>query len=287
MSYVKTAVLLAVLTAILVFFGDLLGGRQGAVIALVFAGVMNFATYWWSDKIILKMYRARAVDEASAPELYGIVRDLSTRSGMPMPKVYIMDTETPNAFATGRNPSHAAVAVTSGLMKLLNTEEVTGVLAHELAHVRHRDILISTVAATIAGAISYMAHMAYFASLFGGRGGDREGNPFVLLVMMIVAPLAAMVVQMAISRSREYAADRGGAEISGNPLYLAEALRKLDYYSKRVPMQVVSKEVSEATAHMFIVHPFSGKSMMKLFSTHPPMEERIKRLEAMVGKQGV
>lgn len=284
MSYLKTAVLLAVLTAILVFLGDLLGGRQGAIIALVFAGAMNFATYWWSDKIVLRMYRAKPVEESSAPVLYGIVRDLTQKSSMPMPKVYIMPTETPNAFATGRNPSHAAVAVTSGIMKLLSKEELSGVIGHELAHIQNRDILISTIAATIAGAISYLAHMAYFASLFGGRGNREGGNPFVLIVMMIVAPLAAMIVQMAISRSREYAADKTGAGIAGNPLYLAEALRKLDYYGKRIPMQMVSKEVSEATAHMFIVHPFSGKGMMKLFSTHPPMEERIKRLEAMVGQ---
>jgi len=283
MNYVKTAMLLAVLTALLIFIGDALGGRQGAVIALVFAGVMNFTGYWWSDKIILKMYRAKPVDESSAPELYRTVKELTMRAGLPMPKVYIMNTETPNAFATGRNPAHAAVAVTSGILKLLSPEELSGVIGHELAHVQNRDILISTIAATIAGAISYMAHLAYFASLFGGRGSRDGANPFVLIAMMIFAPMAAMIVQMAISRSREYAADKGGARIAGNPLYLAEALRKLDYYNKRIPMQTVSREVSEATAHMFIVHPFSGKPMMKLFSTHPPMEERIRRLEAMVG----
>lgn len=279
MNYLKTAVLLAVLTALLVFFGGLMGGRQGAVIALVIAGVMNFATYWFSDKIVLMMYRAKEVTEAEAPTLYTIVRDLTMKANMPMPRVYIMEQDTPNAFATGRNPHHAAVAVTSGILKLLNREELTGVLAHELAHVRNRDILISTIAATIAGAISYLSQMAYFASLFGGRD-DREGhNPIALVVMMIVAPIAAMIVQMAISRSREYGADNGGANISGNPMYLANALRKLDYYNKRIPMEAPN----QATAHMFIVSPLSGGGLVKLFSTHPPIEERIKRLEAMAG----
>ncbi|MBI5468000.1 MAG: zinc metalloprotease HtpX [Deltaproteobacteria bacterium] len=279
MNYLKTAVLLALLTALLVFFGGLVGGRQGAVIALLIAGVMNFVSYWYSDKIVLKMYRAKEVTETEAPGLYNIVRDLTMKANMPMPRVYMMEQETPNAFATGRNPEHAAVAVTTGIMKLLNKEELTGVLAHELAHVMNRDILIATVAATIAGAISYLSQMAYFSSLFGGRD-DREGsNPVALIVMMIVAPLAAMVVQMAISRSREYGADAGGANIAGNPIYLANALRKLDFYNKRIPMEVPN----QATAHMFIVSPLSGGGMLKLFSTHPPIEERIKRLEAMVG----
>ncbi len=279
MNYLKTAVLLALLTALLVFFGGLVGGRQGAVIALLIAGVMNFVSYWYSDKIVLKMYRAKEVTETEAPGLYNIVRDLTMKANMPMPRVYMMEQETPNAFATGRNPEHAAVAVTTGIMKLLNKEELTGVLAHELAHVMNRDILIATVAATIAGAISYLSQMAYFSSLFGGRN-DREGsNPVALIVMMIVAPLAAMVVQMAISRSREYGADAGGANIAGNPIYLANALRKLDFYNKRIPMEVPN----QATAHMFIVSPLNGGGMLKLFSTHPPIEERIKRLEAMVG----
>lgn len=279
MNYLKTAVLLALLTAILVFFGGLVGGRQGAIIALLVAGVMNFVSYWYSDKIVLKMYRAKEVTETEAPGLYNIVRDLTMKANMPMPRVYIMEQDTPNAFATGRNPEHAAVAVTTGIMKLLNREELTGVLGHELAHVMNRDILIATVAATIAGAISYLSQMAYFASLFGGRD-EREGsNPLALIVMMIVAPLAAMVVQMAISRSREYGADAGGANIAGNPIYLANALRKLDYYNKRIPMEVPN----QATAHMFIVSPLSGGGVVKLFSTHPPIEERIKRLEAMVG----
>ncbi|MDP2689505.1 MAG: zinc metalloprotease HtpX [Deltaproteobacteria bacterium] len=281
MSYLKTAVLLAVLTAILIFFGDALGGRQGAVIALVFAGVMNFTTYWWSDKIVLAMYRAKQVDEASAPALYRIVRELTMRANMPMPKVYMMDSETPNAFATGRNPEHAAVAVTTGIMKLLEREELEGVIGHELSHIQNRDILISTVAATIAGAISYLSYMAYWASLFGGsRDNDRGGSPIVMIAMMIVAPIAAMVIQLAISRSREYGADEGGAKIAGNPLHLANALRKLEYYNKRIPMPATN----EATAHMFIVSPLSGKQMARLFSTHPPIEERIKRLEGMVGR---
>ncbi len=282
MNYVKTAVLLAILTALLVFIGDMLGGRQGAIIALVFAGAMNFFSYWFSDKIVLKMYKAHPVDEATAPELYGIVRDLTFTAGIPMPKVYIMDNDTPNAFATGRNPSHAAVAVTSGIQRILTRNELRGVIGHELAHISNRDILISTIAATIAGAISYVAHMAYFASLFGGRDNDRGGNPFVLIIMMIVAPMAAMVIQMAISRSREYAADRRGAEYAGSPHDLAGALRKLDQFNKKIPMHAVSDEVSKATAHLFIVSPlFGGGSMSKLFSTHPPIDERIRRLEAM------
>lgn len=281
MNYIKTAVLLAVLTALLVFFGDLIGGRQGAFIALILAGVMNFVTYWFSDKIVLAMYGAKKVDETSAPDLVQIVRDLTMKAGLPMPNVYMMETETPNAFATGRNPDHAAVAVTTGIMKLLNREELIGVIGHELSHVRNRDILISTIAATIAGAISYLSQMAYFASIFGGsRDNDREGNPIALIVMMIVAPIAAMIIQMAISRSREYGADIGGAKIAGNPLYLANALRKLDFFNKRIPMAVPN----QATAHMFIVNPLSGGSLLKLFSTHPPIDDRIKRLEAMVGK---
>ncbi|HLC19005.1 MAG TPA: zinc metalloprotease HtpX [Thermodesulfobacteriota bacterium] len=285
MNYLKTAMLLAVLTAILVFLGDTLGGRQGAIVALVFAGFMNFFSYWYSDKIVLRIYRARPVDEESEPGLHGIVRDLTMKAGMPMPRVYMMDNPTPNAFATGRNPNHAAVAVTTGIMKLLNKEELSGVIGHELSHISNRDILIATIAATIAGAISYLAHMAYFTSFFtGGRDNDRGGNPLVLIIMMIVAPIAAMIIQMAISRSREFGADEGGAKIAGNPLYLAEALRKLEYYNKRIPMHAVSNEVSQATAHMFIVNPLSGKNFVKLFSTHPPMDERIKRLEAMVGK---
>jgi len=280
MNFFKTTILLAVLTAMLVFAGDALGGRSGAITALIFAGIMNFVTYWFSDKIVLMMYRAKPVTEADAPELYAITRDLTMKAGLPMPKVYIMGNDTPNAFATGRNPGHAVVAVTTGIMRLLTREELTGVLAHELAHIQNRDILISTIAATIAGAISYLAHMAQWAAMFGGaRDNEREGNPIALIVMMIVAPLAAMIIQMAISRSREYGADMGGARICGNPLSLANALRKLEYANKRIPMV----GANAATSHMFIVNPLSGGSLLRLFSTHPPIEERIKRLEAMAG----
>ena len=280
MNYIKTTILLAALTALLVFCGDALGGRQGAVIGLVFAGVINFGSYWFSDKIVLKMYKAKEVTAETDPELVGVVKDLATRANLPMPKVYVMDNHTPNAFATGRNPEHSAVAVTSGIRELLTNEELIGVMAHELSHIKNRDILISTIAATIAGAISYMSHIAMWASMFGGRGNRGGGHPAVLIFMMIVAPLAAMIIQMAVSRSREYVADRSGAEMAGSPIYLAEALKKLSYYNKKAPM----KKVNEATAHMFIVSPLSGKgTMRKLFSTHPPLEERVRRLEAMAG----
>ena len=280
MNFFKTTILLAVLTAILVFAGDALGGRSGAMTALIFAGIMNFGAYWFSDKIVLMMYRAKPVTEAEAPDLYAITRDLTMKAGLPMPKVYIMENDTPNAFATGRNPSHAAVATTTGIMRLLSREELSGVIGHELAHIQNRDILISTISATIAGAISYLAHMAQWAAMFGSsRDDERGGNPIALIAMMIVAPLAAMIIQMAISRSREYGADEGGARITGNPLSLANALRKLEYANKRIPMAVPN----EATAHMFIVSPLSGGSLLRLFSTHPPIEERIKRLEAMAG----
>ena len=280
MNYFKTTVLLAVLTAILVFFGSAFGGRNGAVTALIFAGVMNFVAYWFSDKIVLRMYSAKKVDEKDAPELHAIVRNLAMKANLPMPAVYLMENATPNAFATGRNPEHAAVAATTGIIQLLTKEELSGVIGHELAHVQNRDILISTVAATIAGAISYLSHMAYWGALFGGGSrDDRDGSPVALIAMMIVAPIAAMIIQLAISRSREYGADEGGARITGNPLHLANALRKLDYYNKRIPM----KDVNQATSHMFIVSPLSGGGITKLFSTHPPIEDRIRRLEAMVG----
>lgn len=280
MNYLKTTVLLAALTAFLIFMGDAFGGRQGAVIALIFAGVMNIGSYWFSDKIVLRIYKAKEVIETDQPELFGIVRELAVRAGLPMPKVYVMPGDTPNAFATGRNPSHAAVAVTAGIIELLTKDELSGVIAHELSHIENRDILISTIAATIAGAIGYLAYMAYFASLFGGRDFNRGANPMVMIAMMIFAPMAAMIIQMAISRSREYVADKGGAAISGNSLYLASALGKLESFNKRVPMQ----GVKDATAHMFIVSPLSGGGMRKLFSTHPPIEERIKRLRAMAGR---
>jgi heat shock protein HtpX len=246
--------------------------------ALIMAFGINFITYWFSDKIVLRMYKAREVTEGEAPELYGIVRRLSQKAALPMPKVYIVDEDQPNAFATGRNPEHAAVAATTGILRILSREELEGVLAHELAHVKHRDILISTIAATIAGAISYLAQMAQWAMIFGGRRDDEDSSPVATIVMMIVAPIAAMLVQMAISRSREFSADEGGAEISGNPMSLANALKKLDMASKQIPMNA-----NPATAHMFIVNPLSAGMLMKLFSTHPPMEERIARLVAMRG----
>lgn len=278
MNGLKTMVLMVTLTLMLVAIGGLLGGKSGMTFALIMAFGMNFITYWFSDKIVLKMYSAKQVSEAEAPELYNIVRRLVQRAGLPMPKVYIMEQDQPNAFATGRNPEHGVVAVTTGIMRILSREELEGVIAHELAHIKHRDILVGTVAATIAGAISYLAQMAQWAMIFGGRRDDEgEGSsPLASIVMMIVGPIAAMLVQMAISRSREYGADKGGAEISGNPVYLAEALKKLDIASHRIPM-----DANPATSHMFIVNPLTGGGLLRLFSTHPPIEERIARLEAL------
>jgi heat shock protein HtpX len=277
MNTVRTVVLMAVLTAVLVWAGDALGGRGGAMFALIFAGVMNLGSYWLSDKIVVRMYRGQ---EVTSGPLYDVVRELCTRGQLPMPKVYILPQATPNAFATGRNPEHAAVCATEGIVQMLSREELLGVMAHEMSHVRNRDILIGSIAATIAGAISYLATMAQWAMLFGGFGGRSDGergNPFALLVMMIVAPLAAMLVQMAISRSREFQADASGAKLCGNPLYLASALAKLEGANRRYPM----RQVNQATAHMFIVNPLSGRGLTALFSTHPPMDERIRRLEAM------
>ncbi len=277
MNMLKTTVLMAGLTLVLVWAGAAMGGKSGMTMALMFALIMNLVTYWFSDKIVLRMYRAKEVTEHDAPELYSIVRRLAQKAEIPMPKVYIMEQDQPNAFATGRNPSHAAVAVTTGIMRILSREELEGVIGHELAHVKHRDILIGTIAATIAGAISYLAQMAQWAMIFGGRHDDEEGgNPVAALVMMIVGPIAAMLIQMAISRSREYSADEGGARIAGNPMHLAGALKKLHLASQRIPL-----EASPATSHMFIVSPLSGGGILKLFSTHPPIEERIARLENM------
>lgn len=274
MNYFKTGFLMILLTLLLVWGGGAIGGKTGMTYALVMAFAMNFISYFFSDKIVLAMYRAKQVTESEAPVLYRIVRQLAQKAGMPMPKVYIIPDMSPNAFATGRNPSHAAVAATQGIMQILTEDELAGVMAHELAHVRHRDILISTIAATIAGAISYLAHMAMF---FGGRSNDDEGgNPVAAIVMMIVAPIAAMLIQMAISRSREYVADEGGATLHGNPRSLANALRKLHAGSQAIPMHA-----TPATSHMMIVSPLTGGSLMKLFSTHPPVEERIARLESM------
>jgi len=278
MNTVKSLILLTVLSAILLFIGGALGGRTGLIVAFVFALVMNFASYWWSDKIVLKMYRGKEIKPEEAPELYGDVQELAQNAGLPMPRLYIVPEQTPNAFATGRNPSNAVVAVTQGIVKLLNREELKGVLAHELAHIKNRDILIGSIAATIAAAITYLAYMAQFAAIFGG--GRGRGNPLGLLAMAILAPIAAMIVRMAISRTREYGADKGGAQFCGNPIYLANALRKLGSVSGRVPMQV-SEQIVDSTAHMMIVSPLFGGGLGKLFSTHPPMEERVRRLEEM------
>jgi heat shock protein HtpX len=288
MNTFRTTILLAVLTALLVWLGDMFGGRQGAVIALVMAGAMNFFSYWFSDKIVIKMYGGQEVGPQDDPELYGIVQDLAQRAGLPMPKVYVLPQDTPNAFATGRNPQHAAVAVTHGIRRILTKRELAGVLGHELSHVNNRDILVSTIAATLAGAISYLAYMAQWAAIFGGgrdRDGEGGGNIFSLLFMMIVAPIAAMLIQMAVSRSREYGADVGGAKVTGDPLALASALRKLHMGSQNIPLQV-NDATANATAHMFIVNPLTGRGLASLFSTHPPMEERITRLEAMAREMG-
>jgi heat shock protein HtpX len=282
MNQLKTLVLLAALTALLLWLGQLLGGRQGMVIALVLALVMNFGSYWFSDKIVLAMYRAQPVSEADAPELFAIVRDLTQKAALPMPKVYVIPEEAPNAFATGRNPDHAAVAATQGLLRLMNRDEIAGVLAHELGHVKHRDTLIMVVAATIAGALSNLATMALWFG--GGRSNDREGgSPWAGLVAIIMAPIAAMLIQMAISRSREYLADEASAQITGNPMALAGALRKLESWKAEVPMM----HGSPATAHLFIVNPFTSGGVAKLFSTHPSTQERIARLEEMARSGGI
>ena len=275
-NYLKTALLLGLLTGLILLVGGMLGGRQGVVIAFAFAVLMNFGSYWFSDKIVLRMYRAQAVSAAEAPRLHAIVDRLVARAGLPKPKLYVIPEAAPNAFATGRNPQHAAVAVTQGMLQAMDEEEVEGVVAHELAHVKNRDILISSIAATIAGAVSMLAHFAQWGAMFGGLGGrhdERGSNPIALLAMAILAPIAAMIIQMAISRSREYAADATGAQIAGNPYGLARALEKLGALNRRVPMSA-----NPATAHMFIVAPLSGGGMLKLFSTHPPLEERIRRL---------
>lgn len=285
MNTLKTTFLLTCLTLLLVAMGSAIGGKSGMVIAFLLAGGMNFFSYWYSDKIVLKMYRAKEVSETEQPVFYGMVRRLAQKSGMPMPKVYIIPSDGPNAFATGRNPEHAAVAATEGIMRLLNEEELEAVMAHELAHVQNRDTLISTVAATIAGAISMLGNMLQWAAIFGmGRGDDDEGNNSMAgsLVMAIVAPLVAMLIQMAVSRSREYLADASGAHICGKPLALANALRKLQVGAQMMPMQ----EATPSTAHLFIVNPITGASIFKLFSTHPPVEERIARLESIAAEMG-
>jgi heat shock protein HtpX len=277
MNALKTGLLMLAIFAILLFVGAQFGPR-GLTAAFIIALAMNGFSYWFSDKIILAMYRAREVGPKDEPRLHRIVRDLAQRAKLPMPRVCVIENPSPNAFATGRNPAHAAVAVTSGIMRLLNDDELAGVIGHELAHVGNRDILIQTVVATVAGAIMFLAYMMRWGAVFGGFGGrdSRRGNPLALLALSIFAPLAAMIVQMMISRTREYAADRDGARIAGDPLQLAGALRKLEQGAQRAPM-----EAGPATAHLFIVHPFNGRGIRNLFSTHPPIEERIARLEKM------
>ena len=281
-NLVKTGVLLAALTVLLVLIGGALGGQHGMLLAFVLAMVMNFGSYWFSDRIVLSMYGAQPVDEAQAPALYRIVRTLATRAGIPMPRVYIINEDTPNAFATGRSPQHAAVAVTEGILRVMSEEELEGVLAHELSHVQNRDTLTMAIAATLAGAITYMAHMAQWAMIFGGGRRDSEENDSggggVLggLLMIVLAPLAATLIQLAVSRSREFQADASGAKMAGQPWGLAKALEKLEMASKIDPMPA-----TPATAHLFIVNPLTGGGWTTLFSTHPPIAERVARLRAM------
>jgi len=285
MNMLKITFLLTCLTLLLVAMGSAIGGQSGMVIAFAVACAMNFFSYWYSDKIILKMYKAREVSAADHPVFYGMVQRLAQQAQMPMPKVYIIPSEGPNAFATGRNPQNAAVAATEGIMRILSPEELEGVMAHELAHVQNRDTLIATIAATFAGAISMLGSMLQWAAIFGaGRSDDEEGGNSILggLALAIIAPMAAMLIQMAISRSREYLADASGARICGKPLALASALRKLQQASTLLPM----REATPATSHLFIVNPLTGGSLLKLFSTHPPMEERIARLEEIAQFRG-
>ena len=278
-NQLKTTVLLAALTVLIVLIGRMFGGNQGMMIAFVFAMVMNFGSYWFSDKIVLAMYRAKELTPTEAPEIHQMVDELAQRGGLPKPRIYMIPSEAPNAFATGRNPEHAVVAVTQGIVRLLNPEELKGVLAHELGHVKNRDILIGSIAATLAGVVMMLASMARFAAIFGLGGSDDDdgGGIIGLILMSIMAPLGAMLIQMAISRSREYLADETGARLAGNPRSLASALEKLASASQRIPMQ----QASPATAHMFIVNPLSGGGFSRWFSTHPPVEERVRRLRSL------
>jgi heat shock protein HtpX len=280
MNTMRTFVLMAALTILLVLVGQAVGGQNGAIFAFVVAAAMNFGAYWFSDRVVLSMYGAQEVTQAEAPELHGMVRELARRAGLPMPRVYLIDSDTPNAFATGRNPEHGAVAVTTGIMRILNRDELMGVIGHELSHIAHRDILIGTIAATFAGAISMLASMAKWGAIFGGGRDNEEGsgggNILVAIVFSMVASLAAVLIQMAISRSREFLADEGGARLAGDPRFLARALEKLERGVDRAPM-----DANPATAHMFIVNPLRGGGVLSLFSTHPPMEKRIARLLSM------
>jgi heat shock protein HtpX len=274
MNSIKTVILMTAMMVLFIMVGNIIGGKSGMMIAFFISLAMNFGSYWFSDKIVLSMYRAQEVTRNDYPQLFDSVEKLSSKAELPMPKVYIMDNPTPNAFATGRNPNNAAVAVTTGIMKILNREELEGVLAHELSHIKNRDILVSTIAATLVGTITYIVHFGMFFG--GGSRDDREGgNPIVSLLLLIIAPIAAMLIQMAISRSREYMADESGANISGKPLSLASALNKLQHGNEVVPM----RNAGQSSAHMFIVNPLHGGGVMKLFSTHPPIEERIERLQ--------
>lgn len=285
MNTIKTAFFMTLLTILLVLVGGALGGRGGLIFAFIFALLMNFGSYWFSDKIVLKMYKAQEISYDQAPDLYNIVQRLAQRANLPMPKVYIIPQESPNAFATGRNPKHAAVAATRGILNILTEEELEAVLGHELTHVKNRDTLISTIAATIAGAITMLASMARWGLLLGGSGRRRDNNGasgiIGIIIISILAPLAALLVQMAISRSREYMADKGGSTLSHHPLALASALNKLDSYAKRLPMQ----SANHATAHLFIVNPFKADFISKLFSTHPSTEKRIEKLEEYAQEQ--
>ena len=275
-NWLKTTILMAAIVALFGAIGSYLGGANGMLLALLFGGAMNFFAYWFSDKMVLRMYNAQEVDETSAPQFYAMVRELAQRAGLPMPRVYLIDEAQPNAFATGRNPENAAVAATTGILNLLSAREIRGVMAHELAHVQHRDILISTISATMAGAISALANFAMF---FGGRDSEgRPANPLAGILVALLAPLAASLIQMAISRAREFEADRGGAEISGDPNALADALTKISNYARGIPM--VPAEEHPATAQMMIINPLLGGGIDKLFSTHPPTEERVARLRA-------
>ena len=281
MNTIKTVLLLGALTGLLMLIGGFFGGQQGVVIAFIFAMVLNFGSYWFSDKLVLSMYHAQPVSESEAPELYALVKMLALKASLPMPRVYIIPGDTPNAFATGRDEHHAVVAVTEGILRILTREELEGVISHELTHIKQRDILIGSIAATLAGAIVMLANMAQWAAMFGGASRDDEeggggGGIVGLIVMAIIAPIAATIIQMAISRSREYLADAGGAKISGKPYALANALGKLSRASQAIPMQA-----NPSSAHMFIVNPLTGRSLMNLFSTHPPVEERIARLKSM------
>ncbi len=278
MNTLKTVFLMTLMMILLLLIGSLLGGEQGMIIAFAFSLLMNFGSYWFSDKIVLMMYRAKEVTEAEAPRLFALVARVASQAHIPMPRVYLIASETPNAFATGRNPEHAAVAATEGILKLLSEDELEGVLAHEFAHIKHRDILTGTIVATMVGSITFIARMAGWAMMFGGGSRDRrDSNGIAELAMLIVAPIAAVLMQLAISRSREFAADEGGAKITGRPLSLAQALGKLERKSEQLPME----GVSPATAHLFIVNPLRGGGVMKLFSTHPPIEERIERLQQL------